>query len=96
MYGDHHSLARWLDSLRPRFGSERVNELDEGIQTLLTRLARRHAQDMLDIEAARLLPLGAEVVADRQGVCRATAYNRAARGNQKLSNSENPIRQEAA
>jgi hypothetical protein len=48
----------------------------------ITRIGRmRIARDraIQDMEAARLLPLGAMVVAERQGCCRATAYNRAKR-----------------
>jgi hypothetical protein len=48
----------------------------------ITRIGRmRIARDraIRDREAAMLLPLGAMVVAERQGCCRATAYNRAAR-----------------
>jgi hypothetical protein len=44
------------------------------------RLRRVRDRAIRDREAAQLLPLGAAVVMERQGCCRATAYNRSARG----------------
>jgi hypothetical protein len=58
-------------------------ELDLG--ELIGRYRREHEKHMREAEAARLLPRGAALVAQVQGCCRATAYNRAKRA--RLSNS---------
>lgn len=47
---------------------------------LVGRFRRKHERHILDMEAARLLPLGADVLMARLGGCRATQYNRAKRG----------------
>lgn len=54
-------------------------EFQVALGELVGRYRRKHHQAMLDAEAARLLPLGAAVVVERMGGCRATAYNRARR-----------------
>ena len=45
----------------------------------LGRFRNRQDRAIRDQEAARLLPLGAEIVAERQGCHRVTAYRRAHR-----------------
>lgn len=51
----------------------------DALDELIKRHCELHDRRMRDIEADRLLPLGADVVRIRQGCCRATAYNRAKR-----------------
>jgi hypothetical protein len=54
-------------------------EFELALGELVGRYRRAHDARMRDAEAARLLPLGAEVVAIRQTCHRSTAYRRAAR-----------------
>jgi len=74
-------LREYIESLAAE-GLERGVLLDMEAD-LIGRVGRlrilrdRHIRDM---EAARLLPLGAATVIERMGGCRATAYNRAKRG----------------
>lgn len=44
------------------------------------RLRKKRDQHIREMETARLLPLGADVLMARFGGCRATQYNRAKRG----------------
>jgi len=55
-------------------------EFELALGELIGRFRRRHERNVLDVEAARLLPLGADVLMARFGGCRATQYNRAKRG----------------
>jgi hypothetical protein len=52
------------------------DEFQLALGDLVGRFRRRRERAILDMEAARLLPLGAMIVAERQGCCRATVYNR--------------------
>jgi hypothetical protein len=67
-------LAEFPPAARMRASAE--------ILTTLLRMNRETEQAITDQEAARLLPLGASVVMEIQGCCKATAYNRSKRGNQ--------------
>lgn len=96
MYGDEQALLRWLESLGEKFGRQAVEDFHADLTGRLSKMARRHEQDVRDMEAARLLPLGADTVMERQGGCRATAYNRAKRGREMLSNGNSTGRHEAA
>lgn len=49
------------------------------IMTILGRADRDRRRAEADAEAAKLLPMGAGIVAERQGCHRATAYRRALR-----------------
>lgn len=95
MYGDEQAFNRWMDSLRGRFGAQHVDDLHAGLITLLARMARRHDQDMVDIQAAKLLPAGADAVAEVLGGCRSAQYKRAARGREKLSTKNSEGRQKS-
>ncbi len=55
-------------------------EFELSLGELVGRYRRAHEARMRDAEAARLLPHGAEALADRQHCHRATAYRRAERG----------------
>lgn len=55
------------------------DDFEVALGELVGRFRRKHEKNMQDAEAARLLPLGAAVVVERMGGCRATAYNRARR-----------------
>ena len=55
------------------------DDFDLALGELIGKRRRRHDLAMRDAEAARLLPLGAEVVAERQHCHRATVYRRASR-----------------
>lgn len=56
-------------------------EFELALGDLVGRYRRAHDLRMRDAEAARLLPLGANVVAIRQGCHRATAYRRSKRAH---------------
>lgn len=47
---------------------------------IVNKLRRARDRAVRDKEAAELLPLGWRIVSERQGGCKATAYNRAERG----------------
>lgn len=71
------AMASLCDAMRSQYGAGAEFELSLG--ELVGRYRRAHDKRMQDAEAARLLPLGAEVVATRQGCHRVTAYRRARR-----------------
>lgn len=96
MYGDEQAFLRWLESLGDKFGRQAAEDFRADLIGRLAKMARRHEQDVRDMEAARLLPHGADAVMGRQGGCRATAYNRAKRGREILSNQNPAGRQEVA
>jgi hypothetical protein len=73
------------EAMRDKCGAGPEFELALG--ELVGRYRRAHDARMRDAEAARLLPLGPDVVADRLGVCRRTVYYMAERGR-KLSAKE--------
>ena len=73
----HELLVELCRAMRDEYGAGDEFELDLG--ELVGRFRRKHDRAMLDAEAARLLPLGAVVVAERQECHRVTAYRRAAR-----------------
>lgn len=85
MYGNEQNFNAWMDSLRPIFGSASVDDFHASVIGLLAKMHRRREQDIRDMEAARLLPLGAEAVVSAQGICRSAAYKRASRGRKMLS-----------
>lgn len=64
------------------------DEFGLALGELVGRFRRKHERTILAMEAARLLPLGADVVVQRMGGCRATAYNRAKRGRILSKSSE--------
>jgi hypothetical protein len=53
------------------------------------RFRRRRERDIMDRQAAMLLPLGWRVVVERLGGCKATAYNRAERGRTQSKETAN-------
>lgn len=79
MKASDEAMGKLCESLAAEIGAGVDFQLDLG--ELIGRYRRRHERNMLEVEAARLLPNGAEVVAERQRCHRATAYRRAARAN---------------
>lgn len=71
------AMVRLCDAMREQYGAGVEFELSLG--ELVGRYRRAYDQRQRDAEAARLLPLGAGVVAERQHCHRATAYRRAER-----------------
>jgi hypothetical protein len=59
-------------------------EFELQLGELVGRYRRAHDARMRDAEAARLLPLGPDVVAERLGVCRRSVYYMAERGRKKV------------
>ena len=74
---DHH-FRLWIEALAAE-GIE-VGDLEADLIGRIGRLRILRDRHIRDMEAARLLPSGAATVMERQGGCRATAYNRAKRG----------------
>jgi len=71
------AMLKLCEAMRGQYGAGDEFELQLG--ELVGRYRRAHDARMRDAEAARLLPLGAEIVAERQGCHRVTAYRRARR-----------------
>lgn len=71
------AMLELCEAMRSQYGAGAEFELALG--ELVGKFRRAHDRRMQDVEAARLLPLGAEVVALRQGCHRVTAYRRAKR-----------------
>ena len=70
---DHHLHKQGVpDDLRMKAMAE--------VMTTLSRVAMTMTRVRLEQEAARLLHTGARAIAERQGTCLATVYNRARRG----------------
>jgi hypothetical protein len=65
------------------------DECQLALGEVIGRFRRRRERDILDMQAAELLPLGWRVVIERQGGCKATAYNRAERGRIKSKQTAN-------
>lgn len=71
------AMMRLSESMREQYGAGVDFELALG--ELVGKYRRAHDAAMRDQEAARLLPMGADVVAIRQGCHLSTAYRRASR-----------------
>ena len=70
---------QYLDALAAEYGADAARDFKVELDVLERRYTRECEGRNRDQEAARLLPLGAGVVAERQGCHRATAYRRADR-----------------
>lgn len=81
MYGNEQAFNAWIESLAKQFGQDAADNFAADVRCKLHKMQRRHQQDIRDMEAARLLPLGAEVAVERIGCHRSTLYRRASRGN---------------
>ena len=79
MSASNEAMAALCEVMRAEYGASVDFEVSLG--ELVSKYRRAHDARMRDMEAARLLPLGAEVVAIRQGCHRATAYRRSKRAN---------------
>ena len=76
-----------VDDLLADFPPAARMKASADILTILLRAQREKEREIADMEAARLLPLGPDVAADRLGVCRRSVYYMAERGR-KLSARE--------
>lgn len=76
------AMLALCEAMRDQYGAGAEFELALG--ELVGRYRRAHDARMRDAEAARLLPLGPQVVADRLGVCRRSVYYMAERGRKKV------------
>lgn len=79
MYGDEQAFLRWMESLSGKFGRQAADDFHAEVIGKLARLAKRHEQDMRDMEAADLLAKGASAVVEVQGCHRSTVYRRVSR-----------------
>ena len=68
-----------VDDLLADFPPAARMKASADILTILLRAQREKEREIADMEAARLLPLGADVVVEMQGCHRSTAYRRAER-----------------
>lgn len=62
-----------------------TGDLEADLIGMIGRLRSKRDKAIREMEAAKLLPYGADAVMKRQECCRATVYNRARRG--RLSKS---------
>lgn len=77
MVSTDEAVANFCEAMAAKYGRDEDFELALG--QLVGKVRVAHERRMRDAEAAKLLPLGAEVVAIRQGCHRATIYRRAKR-----------------
>lgn len=77
MKASDDAMQSLCEALAAEIGAGVDFELDLG--DLIGKYRRKHDRRMLDAEAARLLPLGPDVAAERQNCHRVTVYRRAAR-----------------
>ncbi len=73
------NLHKTIDEMLADFPTAARMKASADILTALLRMQRQAEREITCAEAARLLPLGAEKVAIRQGCHRVTAYRRARR-----------------
>jgi hypothetical protein len=64
-------------AMRDEYGAGDGFEVELG--ELIGKYRRKHDRAMIDAETARLLPLGAEIAAERKHCHRSTVYRRASR-----------------
>jgi hypothetical protein len=70
-------MAELCETMRSEFGAGDEFELELG--ELISKYRRQFHRRQQCLEAARLLPHGAEAIAERQGCHRSTGYRRARR-----------------
>ena len=75
------AMAQLYEALRMQYGAG--PEAHVALQELVVRYRVAHDKRMRDMEAARLLPLGPEVAAERLGVSRRNVYYMAERGREE-------------
>lgn len=81
------AMLELSEAMRQQYGAGAEFELALG--ELIGRYRRAHEQRMKDIQAASLLPLGAEVVAIRQHCHKSTVYRRVSRANKVARQKHN-------
>ena len=79
MANTDEAVTKLCEVMRAQFGAGAEFELSLG--DLVGRYRVAHERRMRDAQAAELLPLGAEVVVQRQGCHRSTVYRRVSRAN---------------
>lgn len=72
MVSTDEAIANFCDAMAAKYGRDLDFELALG--QLVGRVRVAHERRMRDAEAARLLPLGREVAAERLGVAPSTVY----------------------
>jgi len=77
MSKSNQAMEALVEAMRVEFGAPRDFDVELGV--LIGRYRARHQRTVQEMQAAELLPYGAEVVAIRQHCHRATAYRRAKR-----------------
>lgn len=82
MANTDEAIANFCDAMAQQYGRDVDFELALG--AMVGKLRAAHERRMRDSEAARLLPLGPEVAAERLGVCRRSVYYMAERGRKKV------------
>lgn len=83
-------LQEWMEALAGEgIDREALCNLEAELIGKVGRLRVLRDRAIRDMEAARLLPLGAEVVTVRQGCHRSTAYRRASRAKEVARHSHN-------
>ena len=80
------AIGELCAALDAELGADGDFDLDLG--DMIGKRRARHHRAMQDAEAARLLPLGPSIAAERLNVCRASVYNMARRFRTK---SKHPV-----
>lgn len=63
----------------------------ESLMDMVAKVREAHEKRMKDMEAARLLPLGPEVAAERLGVCRRSVYYMAERARKNSAKPDETV-----
>lgn len=79
MYGDEQKFLAWIESLQAHYGHDATDDFRADVLGKLGRMERKRSQDIRDMEAAKLLPSGADKVVELQGCHLSTVYRRASR-----------------
>lgn len=81
------AMQKLVDALAAEVGAEAAADFEVEANCLIRRYRREQEQRTSDLEAARLLYVGAATLAERYNRHRSTIYRRAERGR-KLSRDE--------
>lgn len=87
-----HKLREWMESLAGEgLDPGELCDLEGELIEKVGRLRRNRDRAIRDVEAARLLPLGPDVAAERLGVCRRSVYYMAERARKESASSDNTV-----
>jgi hypothetical protein len=85
------AMTALCEAMRNQYGAG--VEFEVALGELVGRYRAAHDRRMRDAEAAKLLPLGPDVVAERLGVCRRSVYYMAERGRKESASRRETLAQ---